>query len=409
MLEHLKILYYLPVGKKTKEGKTPIYVRITLNGKRATFTTSIYIRPENWDNRERQVANMNKFASKLNSRLNVIKDKIHETYFKLESLNRKFTATDIRDFLLNREKKEEKNRSLFSLFDDHNKKIKALIPTEFALPTYVKYCTTLKHLREFVELKYKMCDFLLRDINYEFLAEFDFYLRSKKNCSNNSAVKYLKNLKKILRIALVNNWIDTDPFLKYKYKVEKVDRGFLTVEELTRLHQKVFTNIRLEQVRDVFLFQCYTGLSYCDLFKLTRENINQDDNGVLWLRTRRTKTGTPVNVPLLPIAIDILQKYKGYNEKNDKLLPVPSNQKLNKYLKELGHICGIEKILHTHLGRHSFASSVTLANGISLESVSKMLGHSNLVTTKIYARMMDSRVLDEMLLLQQKLKNQVKE
>jgi site-specific recombinase XerD len=197
--------------------------------------------------------------------------------------------------------------------------------------------------------------------------------------------------------------MDKDPFANYVMKIKKVDRGYLTLQELTTIMQKNFTVKRLEQVRDVFVFQCYTGLAYCDTFKLTHANIIKDDNGVLWIKAKRIKTDTPINVPVLPIAAELISKYA--TEDTGKLLPVLSNQKMNAYLKEIADLCNIEKRLSCHLARHTFATTVTLANGISLESVSKMLGHTNLVTTKIYARMLDSRVLSEMQMLSSKLKS----
>ena len=245
---------------------------------------------------------------------------------------------------------------------------------------------------------------MLKEVNHEFIIELDYFLRTEKKCCNNTAVKYIKNFRKIIRIAIANSWIDKDPFINYKPKLNKVDRGYLTKEELEALSLKQFSIERIEQVRDVFLFQCYTGLAYCDTYKLTSANVVKDDAGFLWVKSKRTKTDIPINVPLLHVAQEILNKYKTNSEKNLKLLPVLSNQKMNAYLKEIADICGINKRLSCHLARHTFATTVTLANGISLESVSKMLGHTNLVTTKIYARMLDSRVLSEMQILSAKLK-----
>jgi integrase len=191
-------------------------------------------------------------------------------------------------------------------------------------------------------------------------------------------------------------------------KIHKVDRGYLTTQELNLLNNKRFHVKRIEQVKDVFLFQCYTGLAYCDTFNLTKKNLVTDDTGIVWIKTARIKTGSPVNVPLLPRASEILDKYKSHSRTDESncILPVLSNQKMNAYLKEIADLCGIEKRLSCHLARHTFATTVTLANGISIESVSKMLGHTNLNTTKIYARMLDSRVLQEMQVLSKKLQEE---
>jgi site-specific recombinase XerD len=292
---------------------------------------------------------------------------------------------------------------LFRVFEEHNNKIKKLINSGYADGTHERYVTCLKHLQDFVLHHYKRTDFLLSEVNHEFIMELDYYLRTTRKCCNNTTIKYIKNFRKIIRIALASSWIEKDPFINYKTKLDKVDRGYLTKEELELLSKKQFSIKRIEQVKDIFVFQCYTGLAYCDTFKLTGENIIKDDNGVLWVKSKRTKTDTPINVPLLPVALEILNKYKTSSESTSKLLPVLSNQKANAYLKEIGDLCGIEKSLSCHLARHTFATTVTLANGISLETVSKMLGHTNLVTTKIYARMLDSRVLSEMQILSSKL------
>lgn len=402
MLDHLITHFYLPKNKRLKSGEVPVYCRITLNGNRATFSTGIYVLEDSWNKKTKQVVSTDKSAQLNNSQLFKIQEKVQHTYFKLESLNKEITATLLVDNLLNRKKKEEKAKSLFTLFEIHNKKVKSLVPSEYAPGTYERYCTSLKHIRDFVTIKYKVTDFALKDVDHEFITEFDYYLRATRKCNNNSTVKYLKNFKKIIRIALANNWIDKDPFINYKNKLEKVDRGYLTVDELNRLCQKHFTIIRLEQVKDLFLFQCFTGLAYIDAQKITTEHLVKDENGVAWIRTRRTKTDTAINIPLLPKAAEIVKKYNGLN-KNGQLLPMLSNQKVNAYLKEIADLCGIEKNLSSHLARHTFATTVTLAHGVSIESVSKMLGHTNLNTTKIYARMLDSRVLEEMQLLSKKL------
>lgn len=404
MLDHLITHFYLPKSKRLKSGEVPVYCRITLNGNRATFSTGIYVYEDCWNAKIKQVHPTDASAHLVNPRLFKIQEKVQQTYFKLESLNKEITATTLVDNLLNRKKKEEKARSLFALFENHNKKVKSLVPAEYAPGTYERYCTTLKHIKDFVKIKYKANDFALMDVNNEFITEFDFYLRATRKCNNNSTVKYLKNFKKIIRIALANNWIDRDPFLNYKNKLEKVDRGYLTVDELNKLGQKHFTIIRLEQVKDLFLFQCYTGLAYIDAQKLNKEHLVKDENGIQWIRTRRTKTDTAINIPLLPKAAEIINKYRDFNH-NGQLLPKLSNQKMNAYLKEIADLCAIEKNLSSHLARHTFATVVTLANGVSIESVSKMLGHSNLNTTKIYARMLDSRVLEEMQLLTKKLQD----
>jgi integrase len=255
------------------------------------------------------------------------------------------------------------------------------------------------HLREFAKHRYNLDDVLLNNIDHSFIQEFDHFLRTVRNCENNTAVKYIKNFKKIIRDALAKGLITIDPFLSYKAKLKKVDRGFLLQEEIDSIEAKVITIPRLAQVRDIFILQCYTGLAYADIKKLRPEHIVKGADGAQWINTHRTKTNTIVNVPILPQAQAILDKYVNHPQCINRgvLLPVLSNQKMNGYLKEIADICGItDKNLSSHLARHSFSTTITLANGVSLEAVSKMLGHSSLATTKVYARMVDSRVSNEM-------------
>lgn len=402
MIERPHILFYLPNGKSNKLGLTPIYCRITISSERASFSINRSITPNKWDPVHQKVKGNTEEAKLLNSHLNLITNKVYETVFRLESTSTKVTPNLVKETLLGKEAK--KSKDLFKVFEEHNNKLKALVNLEFAEGTHERYITTLKHIKSFVLHRYKCYEFKLKDVNHEFITEFDFYMRTVKKCSNNTTVKYIMNFRKIIKLALANAWLDKDPFVNYKKKIHKVDRGYLTAEELETISKKSLGIKRIEQVRDVFVFQCYTGLAYCDTYKLSKQNLFTDEKGINWLKTKRTKTETPVSVPLLSTAQIILDKYAAQANDNDqKLLPVLSNQKMNAYLKEIADLCGITKRLSCHLARHTFATTVTLANGISLESASKMLGHTNLLTTKIYARMLDSRVLDEMQILKGKL------
>jgi site-specific recombinase XerD len=404
MINTLTVLFHLRVDKRNQNGKSPIFCRITVEKERATFSLQRSVYPDKWDAAKEMVKGNTEEVKNINAYISLIKNKIYEAHYKLVDSNTPVDADMLKRLVLNKDR--IKSKSVLRVFEDHNQKVKTLIGSTFAYGTYERYQTALKHLKDFVTWKYNRNDFFLHEIDHEFITEYDFYLRSVRKCNNNTTVKYIKNFGKIIRYSIANAWIDKNPFLNFKMKLNKVDRGYLNKEELTMLIEKHFSINRLEQVKDVFLFQCFTGLAYCDVCKLTHENITPDDNNILWLKTKRTKTDTAVNVPLLPGALQIIEKYSNNKTRSsEKLLPVPSNQKLNAYLKEIGELTGINKRLSCHLARHTFATTVTLANGISLESVSKMLGHTNLNTTKIYARMLDSRVLDEMQTLSSKLKD----
>jgi site-specific recombinase XerD len=255
--------------------------------------------------------------------------------------------------------------------------------------------------------QYKVGDVDIQNIDHEFISANEFFLHSKKNCCNNTTVKYLKNFKKIVRICLSNHWLNKDPFAAYKAKLDEIVPSFLTTQELQKISQKQFVSERINQVRDVFLFSCYTGLAYADVKKLKRSEIIIGFDGQQWVSTSRQKTETVSKIPLLPVALEIIERYENHPQcqYEGKLLPVLSNQKMNAYLKEIADICGITKPFTYHTARHTFATTVTLSNGVPIESVSKMLGHKNIKTTQHYAKVLDSKVSKDMEILKQKLSN----
>lgn len=401
MTKNFNILFYIRKDKADSQGIAPIYCRITVDGKRSELAIKRDIHISKWDSSKCYVKGHSEEVKTLNAYIDSVRSKIYEHQKALMEANKPITAEAIKNSILGI---SQKSKSLFLLFEEHNAKVKQLIGKDFAAGTYERYVTSLSHLKDFVAHHYKLSDFFVSNVNHEFIQEFDHYLRSVRNCANNTTVKYLKNFKKIIREAIAKGYLNVDPFLSYKVKLKKVDRNFLSMEEIETIEQKTFSAPRVNQVKDVFLFQCYTGLAYADIKKLSKSNIIQGADGALWLSTHRTKTNNAVNIPLLPQALAILKRYENHPLCINKnvLFPVLSNQKMNSYLKEIADICGITKNISSHLARHSFASSVTLANGVSLEVVSKMLGHSSLLSTKIYARMVDSRVSDEMKSLQNK-------
>jgi site-specific recombinase XerD len=313
------------------------------------------------------------------------------------------TAANLKNVLLKKEKVEP-DKMLVPIFEEHNRQVAALVGTEYAKGTLQRYEMSLKHTKAFILWKYKVNDIDIRGIDHEFIMSYDFYLRSERKCANNSTVKYIKNFKKIILICIVNGWLDKDPFIKYKPKVKEVTRDYLTVEELETMINKKFVSDRVVQVRDIFVFCCYTGLAYADVKKLKRNEITIGLDGQQWIFTSRQKTDTASRIPLLTAALQIMRKYEHHPECADqgRLLPVLSNQKMNSYLKEIADVCGIEKELTFHIARHTFATTVTLANGVSIESVSKMLGHKNIRTTQHYAKILDAKVSEDMQMLKQK-------
>ena len=258
--------------------------------------------------------------------------------------------------------------------------------------------TSRKHLESYIRDTYKMDDYPLIEIDHDFIVRYETYLRTVKGCCNNTTVKYIKNFGKIIKYALNNDWIRINPFRSIKYRLEEVDKTFLNNDELEAIISKRIDIPRVAQVRDVFVFCCFTSLAFVDVKSLTARDLETGFDGKTWIRKKRHKSKQMQHVPLLKIPEQIIEKYKDNPEciKKGVLLPVLTNQKMNAYLKEVADICGIKKNLTTHCARHTFATTVALANGISMESTSKMLGHSSLAMTKRYARMLASTIGREM-------------
>lgn len=387
---------YARASKANAAGLHPIYVRITIDGKRSEFSTRKFIDPKKWDSKQMKVKGTTEEARSINQYLESLRNKITQTQVMLQYQEVPLT---VKSFLTAfRGEKQERERTLIPVFQEHNKRVKSLIGVDFAEGTYERYETTLSHISEFLNHQYGAKDIPLKKINHVFITDFDFYLRSVRGCSNNTTVKYVKNFKKIVRICLANSWIDRDPFLNYKPKLQPVERDFLTQEELDAIQNKKIRIERLDLVRDIFIFACYTGLAYVDVKNLKQDNLIKGMDGQLWIHTHRQKTDIASKIPLLDPALQIIEKYKDHPlaDNNETLLPVLTNQKMNAYLKEIADISGVNKNLTFHCARHTFATTVTLSNGVPIETVSKMLGHTNIKTTQIYAKITDKKIGKDM-------------
>jgi integrase len=401
MNKTLGILFYIKSSKINKKNLVPIYLRITVDGARVEISTNRQIEVDKWDNLKQRCVGKTELVKSINIYLDTLRTKVYDHQRLLIDNNQPVTASTIKESMLGTSKK---SKTILEIFEKHNKEFLQLVGREYAIGTYKRYETTLMHLKSFMLHHYKTIDKSIKEVTPSFIREFDFYLRTIKNIQNNSTVKYVKNFQKIVRIALVNRDLEIDPFLNYKRKLNEVVKNILTQNELNIIESKIIENERLDIIRDIFLFCCYTGLAYIDVQKLTKENISFDDFGKESLRVYRTKTKILCRIPLLPVPKKLLEKYKD-NPKclnTNRLLPVPSNQKLNNYLKELAAICNINKEFSSHDGRRIFGTTVTLSNGVPLESVSSMLGHTNTIMTQKYAKIVNQKLLDDMNQLEQK-------
>jgi len=388
-------------SKATKSGLVPIYQRITINGARIELSTSKFVERSKWNASAGKIKGTNEEARLINSHLDILRSKVYETENWMINNSQDINAQTFKNKFLG---VEEKQRQLILIFEDHNKRMKELIGSTFANNTFKKYETTLSHIKEFLKVQYNLNDISIKRVDIAFINDFDFFLRHTKKCNNNSTIKYIRNFGKIIKQCYVNGWLERDPMLNYKGKVKEIERVYLAQEEIELLLNKEFKIKRLELVRDMFLFSCFTGLAYIDVYNLTNSNIIIGIDGEKWISTKRQKTESPSRIPILPVSQMIIDKYENHPQcKNEgKLLPILSNQKMNAYLKELADVCEIDKELTFHIARHTFATIVTLTNGVPIESVSKMLGHKNIRTTQHYAKVLDKKVSEDMKILKDK-------
>lgn len=400
MYNPVSILFYQRT-RGVKEGSATIYLRITINGKRAETSINRKVKISLWNSVGNLVNGNSHEAFDLNRYMSKIKNEIYTHYQRLTENGEYITAAQLRDAYLGKDKDQKMTLKIFQV---HNDQVEKMIGQEFAAGTAERYRTAKKHVGDFIRREYKVEDIPIQNIDHKFISGFEFYLKSERKCSHNTTIKYITNFKKIILIAFANDWIKKDPFLNWKARLKIADREFLSEEEIQRMYDKALKFERLDQVRDIFLFCCFTGLAYADVKKLHTDDIVMDIKGERWIKTNRTKTNTRSSIPILPTAEVILEKYSSHQELNDgRLLPVLSNQKMNAYLKEIGDLCGIKKNLTFHLARHTFATTVTLSNGVPIESVSKMLGHTSLRTTQHYAKILDRKVSEDMSILRQKM------
>jgi site-specific recombinase XerD len=402
MKTNFSMLFYLKKQKNYTSGTAPIYLRITVNGQRAELTANRECEPEKWNSHSGRAIGTKESIKSLNAFLDNLQAEAYEVHRYLYENDKEITAEAIKNKMLG---KSEISYMLIEIFKEHNRKVESLVGQEFAPATCKRYHTSLQHTQAFLKYQFGLNDIDIKKIDHAFVSEYDFYLRSVRKCNNNTTLKYIKNFGKIIRICLSNGWIVRDPFLNYKGKIKVAAPIHLNEDEIQRMADKDFKIDRLNQVRDVFLFCCFTGLAYVDVKKLKASEITKGVDGGLWIFTNRQKTDTRSAIPLLPKAALLIKKYSNHPVCVNRglPLPVPSNQKMNGYLKEIAEICGIEKTLTSHIARHTFATTVTLSNGVPIESVSKMLGHSSIKQTQHYAKILDLKVSADMTILKQKL------
>ena len=382
---------------KEKDGIAPVYVRINVNGARVEMSLKKSVKIADWNTSKGLAKSKNADLKILNNYLEEVKGLFSSYYREMVLAKKLLTPEALKNQFLG---VQERENTLLSLVEYHNLQMKEVL----AHGTIKNYYTTAKYLKEFVSAQFKKQDIYLTELDYQFITQFEYFLRTyvptdhHKGMENNGVMKHLERFRKVIRLGVKLGWMDKNPFELFKLKLQKVERGYLTNEELLSIEEKSFSLQRIQYAKDLFVFSCYTGMAYIDVVQLTPDNIILGMDGNYWIKTIREKTDTSVNVPILPKAAYIIEKYRNSPRSIAKgsLFPMISNQKLNSYLKEVGDLCGIKKNLTFHLARHTFATSVTLSNGVPIETVSKMLGHTTIRTTQIYAKVIEQKVSQDM-------------
>lgn len=389
------ILFWLKQAT-AKNGQAPLYARITVNGKRAELSLKRKLLVSNWDANKNRLKGLSDETKIFNNYLEQVYSNLFETYQDLKDKNQLVTAQLIKSSFIGN---DEDNHALSDIIEYHNEHMKSTL----RWGTQKNYFTTHKYIFLFLKQKHKTTNIFLSELSYKFIIDFERFLRHQKSMGNNTVMKHIERLRKMVSLAYKMEWIDKDPFIKFEAKYEKKERTFLALEELQAIENKQFGIPRLQLIKDLFVFSCYTGLSYGDVMGLTINNLCLGIDGKQWIYSQREKTSVPIKIPLLSKALGVIEKYKTHpNSINkEKLFPTISNQKLNSYLKEIADVCAINKNLTFHIARHTFATTVTLSNGVPIETVSKLLGHSKITTTQIYAKVIERKVSEDMQRLEQ--------
>ena len=388
----LKIKMIAHKGKPNKSGRVPILMQLTIGQQTCHISTKQNILPEKWG--DGKPIGHTREDQAITAVLEEIRTKAYNKFLQLQAQNINVTPERLKQALLGKDQVQP--RGYVEIFDQWLVEYSKMVGITTSKRTLDKYILVRNRLQDYIASQLGVKDISLEEVTPKFLSNFDNYLRVEYNMANNHAMKIRQKLRTIYKVAIDNGWVSKNPFSTVKIHFDPVERDVLTKSELTALIQTDMIFDRLDKMRDVFVFACFTGLAHCDVAGLTKENIITDEAGQVWLKTHRQKTSEVVDIPLLEIPQLIIKKYQGMKELNGKLLPTLTNSCSNLYLKEVAVRCGINKTLTFHMARHTFATTVTLSNGVPIESVAKMLGHRNIRTTQIYAKIIKDKLAEDM-------------
>jgi integrase/recombinase XerD len=398
--QSFKILFVISGARINKKGLVPLICRITYNGKRKPFSTGLFINPECWFSKKQQAKPSNEENDNINIQISLIKNKLNQAFLFLQVQEENFDVEDI--YLQYKGENTRTQKSVLMLFQEHNDKMEKLIGKDYVVGTFWKFRQARELLKAFIRHQFKKTDYQFEDLDLKFVLDYEFFLKVEKNLSQATINKAIQRFRRIVRIAISEGYLEKEPFMMYKVRRIKKEVVFLSPDELAKLEKYQFAQNRLEQVRDMFVFCCYTGLAFNEMSKLEHKHIVVGFDGNKWIKINREKTKKMVSVPILSQSANIIEKYFS---NNNYLLPKISNQKFNSFLKEIALVVGIDKKITHHTARKTYASTVLLYNDVPLEIVSELLGHSKIsITQEYYGKIVQKKVSEHMSVLAEKLK-----
>lgn len=398
MNNRYRVLFFIKKNEPKKNGHSTIMIRITFNKERVQFSSGLDVKPAIWDQKAEKVIGKKQFANQINNRLDMIRTKLFTSYLDASNKGKGLSAQYLKNTFLGIDNSRE--LMLVYQFKKQLKFFKTKTGFRLDQKTLSRYELTLNRVIEFMRSELGTDDIHIQKIDLYFIERFYFFIREKYSCINNTAIKYVQRLASIISYACKLGLIDKNPFLLFNYRLDKTSPIYLNEDEINKIWHKKFISKRLEQIRDYFVFSCFTGLSFIDMCSLKSDDIKVGPDRKLWIMILRQKTGLESNIPLLKIPLEIIKKYEDTPNKN--LFPIKSNQKTNEYLKEIADLCNIKKNVTFRVSRHTFAT-LAISNGVSIEAVSKMLGHTNVKTTQIYAQVTNTKISKEMAILETQL------
>lgn len=394
---NFRVSFFLKKAKLLKNGEASVAMRMTVDGQRVENNIRKSILPNLWDQSKERAKGTSAAAVDLNRFIEDARIRIHQIVTELQQTGAEINPLIVQQRFYGVGQVRKQERTILQVIQDHNDEAKKLIGKDFVEITWRRYETMKRYLGELIKQKYGVDDLPLSDFTGEVIRAYEVYLKTEKDLCQNTLIRYMKALKKITNRCLANDWIQKDPFAGIKFREEPTEPEFLTLEEVDRIYNCNPGSKRLEVIKDMFLISAFTGLAFTDVSQLTEDHIVTDNDGNKWIRKPRQKTKQMSNIPLLDVPLAIIEKYQGDKKATKKgvLLPIPCNQVMNRYLKEIATICKINKHLTMHTARHTYAT-LCLSQGVSLKNVSKMLGHASVKMTERYARVLDSSIMRDM-------------